>query len=58
MKYILAILQRLLRIWPAYILVMLMYYTIFMHLGSGPRWGANEPTVMICQNMWRSIFFI
>jgi len=30
-----------------------------MHMGAGPRWqSSNEPIVMICQNMWRSIFFV
>ena len=58
LKYPLAILQRVLRIWPAYILTMLIYYGIFMHMGGGPRWQNNEPIVMACQNMWRSIFFV
>jgi peptidoglycan/LPS O-acetylase OafA/YrhL len=53
-----AILQRVLRIWPCYIMTMLIYYTIFMHLGSGPRWNVNEPIVLICKDMYRAIFFL
>ncbi len=37
---------------------MLIYYTIFMHLGSGPRWPQIESTSLLCKNMWRSILFI
>ena len=33
------ILQRALRIWPAYILVMLFYYSLYLRLGSGPSWS-------------------
>lgn len=53
-----AILQRILRIWPAFIITMLIYYTIFMHLGSGPRWPQMEPSPLMCKNMWRSMLFI
>jgi peptidoglycan/LPS O-acetylase OafA/YrhL len=58
LKYPMAILQRVLRIWPSYILTMLFYYTTFMKLGSGPRWPFGDPIVKMCQNMWRSIFFV
>lgn len=57
-KYPVAILQRVLRIWPAYIIAMMIYYSIYMHLGEGPFWQAQEPIVKICDNMWRSIFFV
>lgn len=53
-----AILQRALRIWPCYIITMLIYYTIFMHLGSGPKWAENEPIVLMCKDMWKAIFFV
>ena len=33
------ILQRALRIWPCYILVMLFYYSLFMLCGSGILWN-------------------
>ena len=45
-KYPLAILQRVLRIWPAYLIAILFYYTMFMHLGSGPKWASSELAVM------------
>jgi peptidoglycan/LPS O-acetylase OafA/YrhL len=41
LKYPFAILQRVLRIWPCYIITILIYYSVFMHLGSGPRWIQN-----------------
>jgi peptidoglycan/LPS O-acetylase OafA/YrhL len=56
--YLLAIIQRVLRIWPAYILVMMIYYSFFMHLGDGPRWQFHEPVINICSKMWRSIIFV
>jgi peptidoglycan/LPS O-acetylase OafA/YrhL len=58
MKYPLVILQRVLRIWPSYILAMMIYYSFYMRLGQGPLWSSQEPTVMLCQYMWRDIFFI
>lgn len=57
-KYPLAVLHRVLRIWPCYIITMLIYYTVFMHLGSGPRWSQNEPIVEMCSDMWRSMLFV
>jgi peptidoglycan/LPS O-acetylase OafA/YrhL len=36
--YLLAILQRALRFWPSYIFIILIYYSIYLHLGSGPQW--------------------
>ena len=35
LKYLLAIHQRALRIWPAYILCMMFFYTLMLHMGSG-----------------------
>ena len=32
------ILQRALRIWPAYILAMMFFSSLFMQLGHGPLW--------------------
>ena len=39
--YPLAFIQRLLRFWPSYIMAMLIFYTIYLNLGSGPRWGSD-----------------
>jgi peptidoglycan/LPS O-acetylase OafA/YrhL len=41
LKYPVAILHRVIRIWPAYVLTMLFYYTTFMKLGSGPKWSSS-----------------
>jgi len=35
----LAILQRALRVWPAFILSMLFFYSLYMRFGSGPNWS-------------------
>ena len=40
----LGILQRALRIWPAYILTMILFYSLVMKMGSGPFWRKFEPT--------------
>ncbi len=37
---------------------MLIFYTIYLNLGSGPRWGSDEETVKFCGSMWRAIFFV
>lgn len=58
MKYPLGILHRILRIWPAYILALMFYYSLYMRLGQGPMWSFQEPTIKLCQFMWRDIFFI
>ena len=49
----LGIFQRALRIWPAYILAMLFYYSLFMNLGSGLLWSRGELPVQMCSTMWR-----
>jgi peptidoglycan/LPS O-acetylase OafA/YrhL len=56
--YPLGIIQRALRIWPAYIIAMMFYYSVFMQLGSGPSWSKTYVDVQTCSTMWRSIFFI
>jgi len=43
--YPLGILQRALRIWPAYIITMMFYYSVFIQLGSGPSWNKVQPDV-------------
>ena len=44
-NYPLLILNRLLRIWPSYLISILIFYSIFMHLGSGPNWDLAENQV-------------
>ena len=43
---------------PAYLMTLLIYYSVFMHLGSGPKWIVNEEYTGLCKNMWRSVLFI
>ena len=52
------ILQRALRIWPAYILSMMFYYSLFMRTGSGPYWQKAWVDVSQCKTMWREIIFL
>ena len=53
-----AIFNRMLRFWPSFLLVILLFYGVFLHLGSGPFWPANEPLVQICSHFWRSLLYI
>lgn len=39
--YPMALLQRILRFWPSYLFAMLVYYSVYLHLGDGPRWGSD-----------------
>ena len=55
---LLGILQRALRIWPAFILVMMFYDSIFMQLGNGIFWYRAQADVSTCSTMWRSILFV
>lgn len=47
------ILQRALRIWPAYILTMIFYDSLFMRLGSGIFWSRIQIGSDYCHSMWR-----
>ena len=58
MKYPLAILNRFLRFIPAYFVAIMIYYTIFPHLGSGPSWKPSLAGVPACDHMWRSLLFV
>lgn len=49
----LGVLQRVLRIWPAYILAMFFYYSLFMQIGGGMYWKKAEVDVAMCRSMWR-----
>ncbi len=59
-KYPLAIVHRILRFWPSYIMAMVIYYGIMMHTGSGPLW----PNLMTygqienCKTLWKPIIFV
>jgi peptidoglycan/LPS O-acetylase OafA/YrhL len=49
----LGIVQRAFRIWPAYLLAMMFYYSLFMKLGSGPFWSRAWTDAQKCSTMWR-----
>ena len=53
LKYPFAILNRYLRIVPAFFVAILFFYSIFPHLGSGPKWLGIGDAVKPCDNMWR-----
>lgn len=56
--FFVGVLHRLLRIWPAYILAMMFYYSLFMQTGSGISWSKIAPDVAQCRSMWREVLFI
>jgi peptidoglycan/LPS O-acetylase OafA/YrhL len=41
LKYPMAVLHRVLRFWPSYIMAILLYYSVYIHSNSGPLWKAN-----------------
>ena len=47
------VIQRALRIWPAYILTMMFYYSLYLRLNHGPFWSRNESEAAYCKYMWR-----
>lgn len=60
MKYPLAIVHRILRFWPSYIMAMMIYYGIIIHTGSGPIWYKLQTAGQIdyCDSMWKSVIFV
>ena len=57
-KYPLTILYRYLRIVPSYLFAILIWYSMFMHWGSGPKWVPNQQYSNLCKNMWRTMLFV
>lgn len=58
MKYPLAVLNRWLRLVPAYFVAILFYYSLLIHMGSGPLWNVLEGQVSTCNQMWKSLLFV
>jgi peptidoglycan/LPS O-acetylase OafA/YrhL len=58
LKYLVAIFQRFLRFWPSYLFAIMVYYSVYLHLGSGPIWGSDTESVLWCQKIWKPFFFI
>lgn len=54
----LGILQRALRIWPAYIISMMFFYSLSMKTGSGVLWSMMEVNVQMCKTMQWDILFV
>jgi hypothetical protein len=52
------VLQRVLRVWPAYIVAMLFFFSLLMRLGSGILWRKMWPITQMCQSMWKEVFFV
>lgn len=38
LKYPMAILHRLLRFWPSYLMTIAIYYSVYIHTNDGPLW--------------------
>ena len=60
MKYPMAIVHRLLRFWPSYIMVIMFYYGVIIHTGEGPIWENHNTTGQIpdCQGAWKTLLFV
>lgn len=60
LKYPLAILHRLLRFWPSYIMAILIYYSLFLHSGEGPLWWTVEKAGQVenCSSIWKPLIFV
>ena len=48
----LGIIQRALRIWPAYILSMMFFSSLYMKIGSGMNWSTQTVVTEYCDSMW------
>lgn len=52
------ILHRLLRIWPSYIVAMMINSYLAPFMGSGPRWFAALPSFECQGGAWKNLLFI
>ena len=58
-KYPLAILNRYLRLIPAYFMAIMLFYKVYPHLNSGPYWYQLQPGLTACDNnLWKTLLFI
>lgn len=55
---LMGIVQRVLRIWPAFILTMMFYYSLMERFGSGQFWDKIAMDSGTCKSMWREVLFI
>jgi branched-subunit amino acid transport protein len=60
LKYPMAIVHRVLRFWPSYIMTILVYYSVYIHTGSGPLWKENMTLGQIpyCSSAWKTLLFV
>jgi peptidoglycan/LPS O-acetylase OafA/YrhL len=60
LKYPMAIVHRVLRFWPSYIVVILLYYSVQIHTGNGPMWGLHNTLGQIpdCAGGWKALLFV
>lgn len=51
--------HRIYRIWPSYVLCILLYYKISIYFGSGPIWGNYNVLTKNCsENWWTNVLYI
>lgn len=55
---LLNILQRALRLWPAYLVAMLLFFSVYMGLDSGPFWYQMQYQTQFCSKMWKEVLFL
>ena len=58
LKYPLAVFNRYLRFFPSYLMAILIFSSLLMHLASGPYLAINEPTIRDCSSLWRPLLFV
>ncbi len=60
LKYPIAIVHRILRFWPSYLMTILILYAVFLQMGHGIFWFQNEATDQIdnCAQIWKPMFFV
>lgn len=57
MAYPVAVLQRVLRIWPAFFFAITYFGFVFIHTSKGPLWSQINAYVSNCSNFWESLLF-
>ena len=58
LKYPLAVLNRYLRFFPSYLMVILIFSAFLMHVVWGPFVGINSKLVKNCDSFWRPLLFV
>ena len=53
-----AIVHRYFRIMPCYLIAILVYWKISVHLGDGPIFPFFTDSINICRDMWKNVIFI